>query len=159
MLNSSTRRGVAVAVFLIQFLVVAAMARMEAPAASNAVSSGAAVVQAKTAKTKKPAATDCSKQDDATLASRVKAALNKNASLKRLAITVEAKDGEVKVSGKGAKRGHVALATRTAKSVTCVKNVIITFFCAEGFKSCPNGECVCDECTCPQPKPPKPPKK
>jgi osmotically-inducible protein OsmY len=67
---------------------------------------------------------DCTAPDDAKITEEVKAKFAKSASLKDFTINVETRQGEVSITGKvktGLQKGS---ATRMAKAVACVKNVV-----------------------------------
>jgi hypothetical protein len=69
------------------------------------------------------ATADCSKADDATLATTVKDKLANTPSLKEFAINVTAKDGVVTLTGSVKKPNNKGLATSQSKRVPCVKKV------------------------------------
>ena len=135
------------------FLGMIAFASMRSEAGGSTTSAFAAQNTNKSSAAKKPSTkTDCSKADDAALASQIKERLDSRSSLKNEKdINVAVKAGVATLTGKVSSKSNRLAAGAEAKKVKCVKKVVNNV-----CKTCPPGEqcChgVCQTQTCPEEK-------
>ena len=99
---------------------------------------------------------DCSKADDAALATQIKERHTKRSALKdEKEINVDVKAGVATLSGKVGSRSHKVYAVAEAKKVKCVKSVVnnLTATCKSCTQFCCDGVCQSTQCADEKKKP------